>query len=131
MCHNASLGSSFPQNDSLNESSSSNPFAKIHLDFDDQKLAPDSHAWLPNGTVLVSSHAGKVVVSFDPSSGLGNYWLREKSNALENDLGSRILEEEETSPREDVLDETVFQHNNFKQMVPLKKEVLFAGAVRL
>lgn len=118
-----SVGSKFPQNDSLNQSSSGNPLAKMHLDFDDQRLTPLSHTWLPDGRVLASSNEGNLVVSFNPSSGNSSVWLGADSLKVRD---SSILMEDQG---DDLLDEHTFMNSNFKNIVALRREILFAGHV--
>ncbi len=115
----------------MNQPSSDYNFGKIHLKLDDQKLTPDFHAWLPNGMVLASSHSGKLVASFDPASGSSALWLGGQSKIEDKDLGSRILEEEQSKSLDGVLDEAQLTESSLNYMVPLKKEILFAGDVRL
>lgn len=110
--------------------SSDNFNATSHLGSDNQQLTPDLHAWLPNGRVMTSSHSGKLAVSFDPSSGRSSLWLGENSKIYENRVDSNALDEEQTENVEEVADEALFTDNNLKHMVPLKKEILFAGTVR-
>ena len=115
----------------MNQPSSDYTFGKIHLKFDDQKLTPDFHAWLPNGMVLASSNSGKLVASFDPASGSSALWLGGQSKIEDKDLGSIILEEEQSKALDGVSDEARLTESCLKYMVPLKKEILFAGDVRL
>jgi hypothetical protein len=114
----------------LNQSSVDNFSASFHLGSEDQKLTPDLHAWLPNGMVMAASHSGKLAVSFDPSSGRSSLWLGGNLKIDEKIVDSNVLDEEQTENIEEVVDEALFTDNNLKHMVPLKKEILFAGAVR-
>lgn len=123
-----SVGSSFTLKGSLNKSLSENSLNKIHLDFDDEKLTPVFHTWLPNGRVLASSNQGNLVVSFDPSTGKSNLWLGDKSRMVEKDQDPNILVEEQGEAQEELIHESVFMNSSFQKMVPLKKEILFAGA---
>ena len=126
-CNFISIGSIFPE-DSLNKSSE-NPFDKIHLDFDDQRVTPDLHLWLPTGMVLASSNQGNKAVSFDPSTGRCKAFLGGPSKSNERSLGSGIFVEEQEYIDESA-DDSISIGSNLKNMAALKTEILFAGSVR-